>query len=61
MLRIDRKPHTLYEPAKAEAYAAELQADDEDGWTYRVVHDPSGRGLSFIEVIDEDGHTVGRM
>jgi hypothetical protein len=37
-----------------------LAAGDEDGWTYVVQHDPTGRGLSFINVYDEEGHFVAK-
>ena len=53
--------HRLFPPAKAVEVAAQLQAGDEDGWTYRVQHDPTGRGLSFIEVYDEDGTFVTKV
>lgn len=55
------RPATLYTPEKAEAAAAELNAGDEDGWTYTAVHDPKGAGLSLVEIRDEDGEVVGRL
>jgi len=53
-------PYQLFSPAKAEEVAAGLR-DDEDGWEYRVKHDPSGKGYSFIEVFDESGHCIGKL
>ena len=40
--------------------ASDIQADDED-WAYTPVHDPSGKGWSFIEIHDEDGFLVGEV
>lgn len=51
----------LFSPAKAVAVAQELQAADEEGWTYVVVHDPTGAGYSFIAVHDETGECVGKF
>ncbi len=56
---IDTTGHR-YTPAEAEAHAAALQAGD-PAWTYRVVHDPTGRGKSFIVVEDEDGEFIARF
>lgn len=50
----------LYPPAEAVAVAAELQANDPD-WTYEVKHDPTGKGFSFIVVIDEDGIEIAKF
>ena len=52
---------TLLPPERAEEIARDLQAADEDGWTFRAVHDPKGKGLSFVEIRDEDGELVGRL
>jgi len=55
------KPVThLFAPEEAARLAAEIQADDPD-WEYRVVHDPTGRGKSFISIYDEDGLFVGKI
>lgn len=51
---------TLYPPAKAESVARELQKGDPD-WIYVVKHDPTGKGLSFIEIYDEHGEFVSRF
>ena len=60
MLKKIDETATLFEPAKAEALAAELQAGDPD-WTYRAKHDPKGTGYSLIEIFDEAGELVGRI
>ena len=52
--------HENFAPKVAEAKAAELKASD-PGWDYRVIHDPTGKGSSFIEVYDEDGEFVARV
>jgi hypothetical protein len=59
MMKLLDATHTLFPPAQAETIAAAMQADD--GWTYRVKHDPNGTGYSFIEVYDEDGDFVARV
>ena len=53
-------PPRLFEPAKAEEVAAELKASDPE-WDYRVKHDPTGRGLSFVEIFDEEGEFVSKL
>lgn len=53
--------YSLYPPDSAEQMAARLNAEEEDGWRYAAKHDPSGNGLSFVEVIDEDGNIVGNL
>ena len=47
-------PTEMYEPNHAEAVAKQLQDSDPE-WNYRVVHDPTGEGMSYIEVLDEEG------
>jgi len=54
------RPHKLFDPRRAEREAEKLRRGDPD-WEYRVVHDPKGTGKSFIEVYDEEGHSVGRV
>lgn len=61
MTTIIDSAYGLYSPEDAEKVAAELNAGDEDGWTYKVCHDPAGTGKSFIEAYDEDGEFVHRM
>jgi len=53
-------PYKLFSAAKAEEIAAGLRAGD-DGWEYEARHDPSGKGLSFVAVFDEDGLYVGKL
>ena len=53
--------HTLLEHDRAEEEAARLNANPTDDWTYRAVHDPSGRGKSYIEARDEHGVVVGKL
>lgn len=50
----------LFHPAEAERVAAEMQKGDPD-WTYKVVHDPTGRGHSYIAIYDEAGEFVGKV
>jgi hypothetical protein len=61
---IGKEPAKLFTPEKAEAVAAELRKADcphpgEPVWEYIVRHDPKGTGLSFIEIVDEDGNSLG--
>ena len=53
--------HTLFTPTAARTLAAQLNADTEDGWTYTVVDDPTGRGQSYILIRDEDGAVVNKL
>ena len=50
----------LFAPEVAEKVAKELRASDPD-WTYTVVHDPKGTGLSFIDIHDEEGEFVAKV
>ena len=59
MKTLDQTP-TLYQPEKAVAVAAEYKTGDPD-WEYRVVHDSTGQGYSFVEVYDEDGYMIGHL
>ena len=52
-------PGSLYTPQKAEEIAAQM--NESDDWTYVVKHDPTGRGLSFIQIFDEDGIFIGKL
>lgn len=60
MINLLNEPHKLFAPEQAEKAVAELQKDDPD-WVYVVRHDPTGKGLSFIEIYDEDGEFVSRF
>ena len=60
MKKLDTTPHT-FAPAKAVEIAAAMQAGEEDGWTYMVRHDPTGRGQTLIDIFDEDGEKVGTV
>ncbi len=51
----------LFAPAKAEEVAKMMNSDIDDDFSYVVVHDPKGTGRSFIRVIDEDGHEIGKL
>lgn len=53
---LDTTP-SLFQPEAAEREAA-LLGDGDPDWTYRVKHDPTGRGYSLIEVYDEEGEFV---
>ena len=50
----------LFTPEQAEQIAAGLQENDLDGWTYKAIHDPAGKGYSYIAVCDEEGEFVGK-
>ena len=50
----------LFSPAEAEKIATELQQNDLDGWKYEVIHDPTGRGMSYIKVYDNEGEFVSK-
>lgn len=60
-ITIDKAPAQLFPPAKAEEIAKALNADPDDDWTYTVIHAPEGRGLSSIEIADEDGEKIGKF
>lgn len=51
--------NNLYSRETAERIAAELTSEDEDGWRYTAKHDPTGKGLSLVEIFDEKGEFVG--
>jgi len=51
----------LYRPEEAKRVAAQLNSCPDDDFTYEVVHDPRGIGLSFIKVIDEDGVYIAKF
>ena len=50
-------PSHAYSHELAVKIAGELQAGDED-WTYKVIKNPLGTGLSIIKIYDEDGEYV---
>jgi len=54
-------PGKLFKPAEAEALAAALNADPDEEWTYTVKHDPTGHGLSLIQIFDEDGYFLANI
>jgi len=58
---INNAGNNLFSPEKAEALAADLNADVEDGFVYTVTHCPKGTGFSFITITDEDGNIVGKL
>ena len=53
--------YTLFPPSEAENLAHNLTANDEDDWSYIPVHDPTGKGKSFIQVYDEDNNPLGKL
>ena len=54
--------HKVYQTvAAAQDVADELNAEDEDGWTYKVVADPKGTGKAIIKIFDEAGEFVGNL
>jgi len=55
---IDTTP-SLLASANAESLAADLTANDGEGWTYRAQHAPGGKGKSKIVVYDEENEFVG--
>ncbi len=61
MMKMLDTTETLFAPADAEVKAAILNAGDDDGWSYVVVHSPSDTGFSFINVFDEDGEFVAKF
>ncbi|MEE9118750.1 MAG: hypothetical protein V3U02_09205 [Calditrichia bacterium] len=50
--------HKVFQAEEAEKVAAELTTQDQEGWTYKLNHDPKGTGKAFIEIYDEDGEFV---
>ena len=58
MLMLDTTPR-FFSPAEGERAAAELTEGEEDGWTYEIDRDPTGRSAYVrIRVTDEDGEFV---
>jgi len=53
--------YQLMTPEEAERVAREATEEETDGWTYKAVHAPNGRGLSFVACFDELGEEVGRL
>jgi len=53
--------HTFLTRAKADELAARLNAEDDEGWTYKAKHCPIGTGWSYVEAYDEDGFLVGPL
>lgn len=53
--------YRLMPAAEATRIAAEMQAQEDGGWTYRANIDPNGSGRAFVEIVDEDGVVVGRV
>ena len=52
----------LFDPAIAEALAAEWNGDSgDDKWSYKARHDPSGKGKSVIDCWDEAGNYLGAI
>ena len=52
---------TLLNPARADEVAGELNENEEEGWSYRVQHDPKGTGSSFVKIFDDEGFYVGNL
>lgn len=55
-----QKPDILMGATQATVLAEKLNADEEDGWTYKVV-EVGQRGLCKIEVYDEHGEFVSNF
>ena len=53
-------PTHAYSPALAETIASDMRSNDPD-WSYTVIHDPTGAGLSIILIHDEDGEFVAQV
>jgi hypothetical protein len=47
--------------AKAEKFAAENNAEDADGWTYKVQILNPERDYAKVEIFEADGYKVGEM
>lgn len=47
--------------AKAQALADRLNADDEEGWTYKVIPDPNGGPRAIIHIFDETGEFLAQL
>ena len=54
-------PHTVFATVAAAQKVAEANADDGDGWEYRVAPDLRGSGKAIIEIYDETGDKIGRL
>lgn len=52
---------TYFPPARAEEIARDLQAADEDGWTFTAVRASEESEFSFVEIRDEDGELAGNF
>ncbi len=61
MLSITRRPDMLLPLAKAADFAAILNGNEDDDWTYEVDKDPKGEdgaGFARVKIFDEDGEFV---
>lgn len=54
----DPEGKALFLPTTADRVATTLTAADEEGWTYVARHDPTERGGSYVEILDETGERV---
>ena len=59
MLHVTPKVYATVEAA--EAVAAILNLNEEEGWTYSVAVDPLGTGKAMVLVFDETGFEVGPL
>ncbi len=53
--------HVYPTVAAAEAVAAVLNLNEDEGWTYTVIADPLATGKAIIEVADETGFVLGPL
>jgi hypothetical protein len=61
MINLSNTPNQTFDPLKVDDFVAELNADPEDDWNYKVKHDPKGTGNSLIEIYDENGEFVSYL
>lgn len=56
---IIRHQRTLMVEGRAKSMAREMQAGEDEGWTYVAVEVNRERGWWAVEIRDEDGELVG--
>jgi len=60
MLTLSMKtPSNYFTPKQAQFIVYQNNADELDGWTYKVVDIGNSKGLVAIQVFDEEGQLLG--
>jgi hypothetical protein len=59
-MRLVNLTYRLFKRTEVDGFVKMLQSNDPE-WTYKAVHDPTGKGCSFIEIYDEENCCIGRV